>query len=144
MHNIISLCLSVPRCHVLSPQVLDYAGPRLSVTSFNPALDHLLHEMSQMVSDFDRSVTEADVDNFIVRTQVLRAVGAPGMGKSTFVTSAWSLLHKRLVEVERDGSEMWQQLQSLGAKNLKQRLESWSTEFGSLVFMIDMSDQCEL
>ena len=114
-------------------------GNRMSLSSYDLALDHLLRSLAQMTSDHDMSA----VDSFISRPQMLRAVGAPGLGKSTFVKSAWTLLLQRLAEVETD-EERWQRWQRLGAVALKERmLKSWTTSFGSLVFTIDMSDQCE-
>ena len=81
-------------------------------------------------------------DDFIASPQVLRAVGAPGLGKSTFVNCAWSLLGSRLSEVKAD-EERWQHWKRLGGDVLEGRLDSWNTSFGSLVFKIDMSDPCE-
>ena len=106
--------------------------------SYEPALDHLLRSMSRMGLDFDMVMG----DTFIATPQVLRAVGAPGLGKSTFVNCAWSLLDRRLAAVKAD-EERWQRWKRLGGDALERRLDSWKTSFGSLVFKIDMSDPCE-
>jgi ABC-type nitrate/sulfonate/bicarbonate transport system ATPase subunit len=91
-----------------------------------------------MGRDFDLAMGDA----FIATPQVLRAVGAPGLGKSTFVNCAWSLLDRRLAVVKAD-EERWQRWKRLGGDVLERRLDSWKTSFGSLVFKIDMSDPCE-
>ena len=120
-------------------QELKDAGNRMSLSSYELALDHLLRSLARMTLDHEMSA----VDSFISRPQFLRAVGAPGLGKSTFVKSAWTLLLQRLAEVEAD-EERWQRWQRLGATTLKERLlKSWTTSLGSLVFTIDMSDQCQ-
>ena len=119
-------------------QVLKDAGRHLSLCSYEPALDHLLRSMSRMGLDFDLKMG----DTFISTPQVLRAVGAPGLGKSTFIDCAWSLLGRRLAEVKAD-EERWQRWKRLGGNILEGRLVSWNTSFGSLVFKIDMSNPCE-
>lgn len=96
--------------------------------------------MARMAYDF----ASTELGSFPRKLHILRAVGAPGLGKSTFVNSAWSLLLLRLEEVEGD-LERWLRWnhRAINAKELKKRLQSWKTSFGSLVFTIDMSNQCE-
>jgi hypothetical protein len=114
------------------------AGQYLALSSYDPALDHLLRSMSRMARDFNQGTP----DNFITSVQLLRAVGAPGLGKSTFVKSAWGLLPRRLEAVRAD-EERWQNWLGLGVDHLLKRLESWETPFGPLVYSLDMSSAGE-
>jgi hypothetical protein len=119
-------------------QMLRDAGQYLALSSYDPALDHLLRCMSRMAKDFSQPT-----ENFVTTMQLLRAVGAPGLGKSTFLKSAWSLLRARLKEVQADEAR-WRGWRALGVDLLQERLESsWETPFGPLVYEIDMSNDGE-
>ena len=123
----------------LAEQVLVNAGQYLALSSYDPALDHLLREMSRMAKAFNASSR----DTFIMSVQLLRAVGAPGLGKSTFVKSAWSLLRPRMEAVQQADKARWLNWQALGVDELEKRLKSWETPFGPLVYNLDMSSAGE-
>lgn len=123
----------------LAELVLVDAGQYLALSSYEPALDHLLREMSRMAKAFNTCIP----DTFIMSVQLLRAVGAPGLGKSTFVKSAWSLLRHRLEAVQLGDKARWLNWQALGVDELQKRLKSWETPFGPLVYNLDMSSTGE-
>jgi hypothetical protein len=122
--------------NVAAGKVLVDTGQYLALSSYGPALDHLLRSMSRMAKAFSEPA-----DIFITTVQLLRALAAPGLGKSTFVRSAWSMLLQRIKAVQGDDEVRWRNWQALGADDLLMRLESsWQTSFGPLVYTVDMSD----
>ena len=123
----------------LAGDLLVDAGQYLALSSYEPALDHLLREMSRLAKAFNTCIP----DTFIMSVQLLRAVGAPGLGKSTFVKSAWSLLRPRMEAVKQADMARWLKWQALGMDELEKRLKSWETPFGPLVYNLDMSQAGE-
>lgn len=115
------------------------AGKYLALGAYGPALRCLARALMRM----DRDFRSSDWDGYIRREQLLRVVGAPGLGKSTFVDLVWCLLPAHLEDVRDNDKQRWRRWQDKGVDELLLRLKSWGTECGPLVFKLDMSIDSE-
>lgn len=130
--------------HVGPDSLVHDVGQYFMLAGYEEAVDFLIQCLLRLHMDFDLSQTDAhNRKSYIERLQLLRAIGAPGTGKTTFVTSAWSRVLPRLQQVQQQGGPLWQLWEKNGAEGLLQRLEgSWLTyAHGPLVFVSNLADE---
>lgn len=116
-------------------------GSRLGLAGYDASVDDVIRWLCHLCRKFraDKSPHDWKAD-----LQLLRLVGAPGVGKSTLLQQVWDRIKARLDHVRSDeqlhNQEKWQRWQQLGVQHLEQRLESWGST--PWVFSLDMSRKC--
>lgn len=124
---------------VISDEALKTIGDYFPLVGYEPAVDCLIRSLCRLHQGFDTSITR----QLYKELQLLRIVGAPGLGKSTFMSHVWGMLVPRLAQLLEQGlpaTAAWEGHSREGLRQLHERMEkAWAA--GPLVFRQDMSNE---
>jgi hypothetical protein len=97
---------------ISSEGLVEATGDRFALCGYDHVLRHLVRALLWLHGDFLK-------DRFHESLQLLRAVGAPVLGKTTFVMLSGFLQREQL-----QNTSMWQQWQMRDVQGLQRRLEA--------------------
>jgi hypothetical protein len=114
---------------------LSDVGDYFPLVGYGRAVDSLIRALCSL----QRRFTPSHLHQFHRQLQLLRAVGAPGLGKTTFVSAVWGMVLTRLAQLLEQGLPSgWEGCDMGSIMQLHTRLaHSWAA--GPLVFTLDMS-----
>lgn len=122
--------------------IVSNVGLRLGLAGYDATVDDVIRLLCHLCRKFRPDKPEQD---WKADLQLLRVVGAPGIGKSTLLRHVWGLLRQRLAFVKTDqqqhSQQKWQQWEKLGVEQLQQRIEVWGST--PWVFVLDLSGGCQ-
>ncbi len=114
-------------------------GKFFPLVGYAQPVDSLVRALLQLEDDWRNT----SADSFIEGLQLLRVVGAPGIGKSTYVSSVWGMVLERMQRVAKEDHEQWEEWKMQCGEQLLVRLQSWLSPRGPLVVSMDMSEAGE-
>jgi len=112
-------------------------GLHLGLAGYDVSVDDLIRLLCHLCWKF--RVDKAE-EEWLSDLQLLRLVGAPGVGKSTLLRQVWQKIQPRLSKVETIDPVKWQHWQELGVGDLQRRLASWTP--APWVFQLDIAREC--
>lgn len=118
--------------------LVEYVGRYFPLVGIRRSVDQLIKVLSRLHRSFALDLREF----FLEGLQLLRAVGAPGTGKSTLLRCIWGLLLDRIKEVRATDKELWKQWAVWQVDQLEARIRAWGGRPWVFLLSLERSGGC--